>query len=50
MSLAKALHSMLALMTANQVLVKDIKLEVVIQEGQVEVREAKQPQKVSIFL
>ena len=33
MSLAKALHGMLALMDANQVLTKDIRLEVVVQDG-----------------
>ena len=50
MSLAKALHGMLALMPTNEVLSKDIQLEVVVQEGQLEVREAKLPQKVSILL
>ena len=46
MSLAKALCSMLAFVPAK-VLAKDIKLEVVIQDGKLEVIEAKWPQKVS---
>ena len=50
MSLAEALYGMLALMPANQVLAKDIWLEVVIQDGWLEVREAKEPQKVSTLL
>ena len=41
---------MLALMPANQVLAKDIRLEVVVQDGQMEVKEAKKPQKVSTLL
>ena len=45
MSLAEALFGMLALMPANQVLVEDIWLEVVIQDGRLEVREAKKPQR-----
>ena len=49
-SLAKALYGMLALIPANQVLVKDIQLEVVIQDGWLQVKEAKQTQKVSISL
>ena len=49
MSLAEALCGMFALMPANQVLVEDIRLEVV-QDGQLEVREAKKPQKVSALL
>ena len=49
-SLAKALSGMLALMPANQVLAEDIRLEVVIQDGQLQVREAKKLQKVSILL
>ena len=47
MSLAKAFHGMLALIPANRALVGDIRLEVVVQDGQLEVREAKKPQKVS---
>ena len=50
MSLAEDLHGMLALVPANQVLAKDTRLEVVVQDGQLEVREAKKPQKVSILL
>ena len=50
MFLAEALCGMLALMPRNQVLAKDIRLEVVIQDGQLEVREAKKPQKVSTVL
>ena len=46
MSLVEALHGMLALMPTNQVLAKDIRLKVVVQDGQLEVREAKKPQKV----
>ena len=46
MSLAEALYGMPAFVPA-EVLAKDIQLEVVIQDGQLEVREAKQPQKVS---
>ena len=45
MSLSEALCSMLALMPTNQVRAKDIQLEVVIQNGQLEVREAKKPQR-----
>ena len=41
MSLAEALHSMLVLMLANKVLIKDIWLEDVVQNGQLEVRVAK---------
>ena len=41
---------MLALMPVNQVLAKDILLEVVVQDGQLEVRETKKPQKVSTLL
>ena len=50
MSLAKALHGMLALMPVNQVLSKDIRLEVVTQDGRLEVREARKPQKISALL
>ena len=46
MSLAKALCSMLAFAPAK-VLAKDFKLEVVIQNGKLEVIEVKWPQKVS---
>ena len=49
-SLAKALYSMLALIPTNQLLAKDIWLEFVVQDGRLEVREAKKPQKVSILL
>ena len=49
-SLAEALCGMLALMPANQVLAEDIWLEVVVQDGRLEVREAKKPQKVSTLL
>ena len=41
MSLAEALFGMLTLMPANQVLAKDIRFEVVIQDRQLEVKEAK---------
>ena len=50
MSLAEAIRGMLALMPANQVLAEDIWLEVVVQDGRLEVREAKKPQKVSTLL
>ena len=50
MSLDEALRGMLALMPANQVLLKDIQLVVIVQDGWLEVREAKKPQKVSILL
>ena len=50
MSLAKALYCMLVLMFTNQVLAEDIQLKVVIQDGQLEVTEAKPPQKVSTLL
>ena len=50
MSLAEALCGMLALMPANQVLAEDIRLEVVVQDRRLEVREAKKPQNVSILL
>ena len=49
-SLAEALCGMLALMPANQVLAEDIRLEVVVQDGRLEVRESKKPQKVSTLL
>ena len=50
MSLAEALCGMLALMADNQRLAKDSRLEVVVQDGQLEVKEAKKPQKVSMLL
>ena len=50
MSLAEALRGMLAVMPANQVLAEDIQLEVIIQDGQLEFREAKKPQKVNTLL
>ena len=50
MSLVEALCGMLALMPTNQELAKDILLKVIVQDGCLEVREAKQPQKVSILL
>ena len=50
MSLTEAPHGMLALMPTNQVLVEDSRLKVVVQDGQLEVREAKKPQKVSTLL
>ena len=50
MSLAEALCGMLALTPTNQVLVENIWLEVVVQDGRLEVREAKKPQKVGILL
>ena len=37
MSFAEALCDILALMPANQVLAKDIRLKVVVQDGQLEV-------------
>ena len=45
MSLATALHAWLALVLA-EALAKDTRLEVVIQNGRLEVNEAKVPQKV----
>ena len=50
MSLAEALRGVLALMPTNQVLVKDIQLKVVVQDGWLEVQEAKKPQKVNKLL
>ena len=50
MSLAEALHGMLAVMPINQVLAEDIGLEVVVQDGRLEIRETKKPQKVSTLL
>ena len=41
---------MFALMPANQMLAEDIRLEVVVQDGRLEVREAKKPQKISKLL
>ena len=49
MSLAAALCGMLAFILAR-VLSKDIRLKVVIQDGQLEVKEPKQTQKVSTSL
>ena len=49
MSLVDGLRGMLAFIPA-EVLAKDTWLEVVVQDGQLEVREAKQPQKISILL
>ena len=49
MPLAEAFYGIVAFMPAKM-LAKDIQLEVVNQDGQLEVREAKQPQKVSISL
>ena len=49
MSLADALCSMLAFVPA-EMLAKDIRLEVVTQDGQLEVTEAKQPQKANTSL
>ena len=46
MSLAEALHGILDFVPV-EVLAKDIQLELFAQYGQLEVREAKQPQKVS---
>ena len=37
-------------MPANQVLAEDVWLEVVVQDGRLEVKEAKKPQKVSELL
>ena len=50
MSLAEPLHGMLALVPVNQVLAKDIRLKVIVQDWRLEVREAKKPQKVSTLL
>ena len=50
LSLAEALHGMLAHMPANQVLAKDIQLEIVVQDSQLEIREVNQLQKVSTSL
>ena len=41
MSLAEALCGMLALMPTNQVLAKDIQFKIIIQDRQLEFREAK---------
>ena len=49
-SFAEALCGILALILAELVLAKNIRLEVVVLDWQPEVREAKQPQKVSTFL
>ena len=49
MSIAEAFCGMLAFVLA-EVLAKDIRLEVVIQDGLLEVIGAKRPQKVSISL
>ena len=46
MSLAAALHAWLALVPA-EVLAEDTRLEIIIQDGQLQVNEAKMPQKVS---
>ena len=46
MSLAAALHVWLALVPA-EVLAKDVRLEIVILNGQLQVNKAKVPQKVS---
>ena len=50
MSLDEALCGMLALMSTNQVLAEDIWLEGIVQDGQLEVKEAKKPQKIGILL
>ena len=49
MSLAIVIYGLLAFMLAK-LLAEDIRLEVVVQDGQLKVREAKQPQKVSTSL
>ena len=49
MSFAAAFHGLLAFVLA-EVLAEDIWVKVVAQGGQLEVREAKQPQKVSSLL
>ena len=49
MSLTDVLHSMLAFIPV-EVLAEDIWLELVVQDGKLEVREAKHPQKVSKLL
>ena len=49
MSLVRAFYGILVLMPINKVLSKDIQMEFIIQEDQLEVREAKEPQKVSIL-
>ena len=41
---------MLALMPTYQVIAEDIRLEVVVQDGRLEVREVKKPQKVRTLL
>ena len=48
MSLAAAIHAFLAFVLAK-VLAENIWLEVVILDGQLKVREAKQPKKVTHF-
>ena len=49
MSLSEALHGILAFMLAK-VLAKDILLQVIVQDSWLEVKEAKQPEKVSTSL
>ena len=49
MSLAATLYTWLALMPAG-VLAYDTRLEIIVQNGQLEVNEAKRPQKVSQIL
>ena len=46
----EALYGMLAFMQAKKALAKGIWLEVAIQDSQLEVREAKKPQKASTLL
>ena len=50
MSIGEALRGMLALMLANPVPAKSIQLKVAIQNSQVDVKETKQPEKVSTLL
>ena len=50
MSFAEILCGILAFMPAKQMLAEDIWLEVAIQDHRLEVREVKQPQKVSTLL
>ena len=50
MPLSEALCGMLAFLPANQVLIKGIWFNLAFQDRRMEVREAKQPQKVSTSL
>ena len=47
MSYSKGLHGMLAFVSSNQVPTEGIPLKVALQDSWVDIREAKQPQKVN---